>query len=77
MEPVQRDSGPYGFLYLNPLVMQDSDGIYWTVGVNADGEIETEVGGTFQQCAEQILLNDTDGRTWPITISTEGVLPTV
>lgn len=67
-------SGPSTFLKFNNLVMQDSDGAFWTVGVSTLGVVAGTVTGQPVGALTSFVLNDDTGQSWVISISTEGVL---
>lgn len=67
---------PTNYLKFNQLVMQDANGVYWTVGVNSNGTFNTAVasGSGFAHALANFILSDANGVSWVVTISTAGVL---
>ena len=55
-------------------VMQDSNGIYWTITMQTNGQYLATEGGTYAQALKQLLLTDSNGHSWVMSISTTGVL---
>lgn len=71
---VATPTGPATFLYLSRVVMQDSNGVYWTIVKNTDSSYTATPGGSFTQALQSFILNDVNGKGWIVTISTSGVL---
>ena len=67
-------TGPTNAITLSAFVLQDSNGIYWTITMQTNGQYLATQGGTYQQAIESLILTDTNGHSWVVTISTAGVL---
>lgn len=69
-----RLTGPINSLTLNAIVMQDSDGILWTITMATNGHYVATVGGNVAQLIHDLVLLDSVSHAWVLTISTLGVL---
>lgn len=67
-------TGPASFLEFNALVMQDTNGAYWTIGISTLGVQTGITGGSFQNALQSFILTDSTGHAWVITVNTSGKL---
>lgn len=72
--PALQPSGPSSYIFFNTVVLQDSDGVYWTASMSITGVLTWTSGGSFVNALESFVLIDSNNRSWLCTISTSGVL---